>query len=63
MTGRWQVRAFGYDCFGNITGYCVERHTRNGFEVANRFVGDIYKPGSHAEAKSKAETLCNLLNE
>lgn len=67
----FQVRPFGNDCMGNITGYVVERYVwvprpwsgrSDGLvqerEIAGQFVGDIYERGSFGAAKQQADALC-----
>lgn len=56
------VRSFGLDCVGNITGYVVARWVDKKEEVARKFVGDLYTPGSFEEARRAAGKLCRELN-
>jgi len=58
----WNVRSFGHDCLGNISGYIVERYVANQREIAGTFVGNIYEPGSFGRAKVKAVMLAAKLN-
>jgi hypothetical protein len=71
----YTVSDFGIDCLGNATGYRVQRRVwepspfsrrKDGLgltcETAGTFVADIYKPGSHAEARAAAHRLCDSLN-
>jgi hypothetical protein len=50
----WNVRPFGRDCYGNTTGFVVERYCDNQREIAGTFTGDIYKPGSFDIAYARA---------
>lgn len=56
----YQVRPFGIDCLGNITGYYVARGNE---WPAEHFVGNIYEPGSFEAAKQAAAALANELNQ
>jgi hypothetical protein len=58
----YKVRSFGRDCYGNISGYLVERFHGNQKEQAGIFVGNIYRDGSFAEALKSANQLCDKLN-
>lgn len=57
---QYEVRPFGRDCLGNISGYYVRspegRHM-------GQYVADIYTRGSHAWAKRAAEILAAGLND
>lgn len=73
--GPWSAKSFGNDCFGNPTGYRVERsgwkytgnpHRSDGLnyvvEQAGQFVGNIYREGSMQKARKDAESLAEALN-
>jgi hypothetical protein len=67
MTERFYVAPYGRDCLGNITGYQVRDRAKEGdqrkWPVIQNFVGNIYKPGTHEQAKLDAQHLANRLNE
>jgi hypothetical protein len=58
---RFQVRSFGQDCLGNVTGYRVIDTTEH--RVCGQFVGDIYETGSHMRAYTHACTMARSLEE
>lgn len=73
--GNWHVHAYGNDCLGNCTGWSVQRYVwvpsplskrADGLiqelEVAEQFVGNIYKPDEREQARTDAFALCDRLN-
>lgn len=62
ITGAYEVRPFGNDCLGNITGYVVARGYGLSRETAGQFVGNIYEAGSFDMAKVEANALRDKLN-
>ncbi|MBX3533379.1 MAG: hypothetical protein KF826_03435 [Xanthobacteraceae bacterium] len=60
--GLFEVRSFGRDCLGNITGYVIRRGFGLKAEDAGVFVGNIYRPGSFEKAKQEAEARCASIN-
>jgi hypothetical protein len=62
MQSKYDVRPFGRDCLGNISGYVVARGHGLKYEVAGTYVGDIYEPGSFEAARIEAESVCERVN-
>jgi len=58
---RYEVRTYGWDCLGNITGFRV-KDTETGGTVA-QFTQDIYVVGSYQRAKQAAQAECDRLNK
>lgn len=74
--GPFEVKTFGNDCLGNITGYRVQRsewvprpysQRDDGLsyetEVRGQFIGNIHEGGSFDRAKAEAEARCAALNQ
>ena len=50
----WTIRTLGRDCFGNTTGFVVERDHNHKHEIAGTFCGDSNNPGSFDLAYARA---------
>ena len=62
---RYQVRSFGRDCLGNVSGYCVvdtARVSQLNDGIIQRFVADLYIEGSHKKASDDARALADKFN-
>lgn len=60
INGQYEVRPFGRDCLGNISGYYVRGPQG---ENMGQYVADIYERGSRVLAKRAADILAAGLND
>ena len=62
---RYQVRSFGRDCMGNVSGYCVVdtwHVTQRDSGIIESFIANLYTEGSHKLASDNARKLADKFN-